>query len=180
MEERCLFEKLYLRSEKDPLSLASTERIIRASKQYEDDLHIELEKQQERSNIESVPVHWKCVDRYCHTRAIQKAMHEKALSASIEDVMAKPKRARRSEQQFFSFLQYCVFCGGKCDIVKDPKHPDRWCPAYVCREGETFGNRGLKEAIFEAYEKRKNAQSEQIRVRMAGVYTDLHTADVRQ
>ena len=26
----------------------------------------------------------------------------------------------------FSFLQYCLFCGGKCDIVKDPKHPDRW------------------------------------------------------
>ena len=83
------------------------------------------------------------------------------------------------EQQKFSFLQYCVFCGGKCDIVKDPKHPDRWHPAYVCREGETFGNRGLKEAIFEACEKRKNAQSEQIRVRMAGVYTDLHAADVR-
>ena len=50
---------------------------------------------------------------------------------------------------------------------------------YVCREGETFGNRSLKEAIFEACEKRKNAQSEQIRVRMAGVYTDLHAADVR-
>ena len=60
------------------------------------------------------------------------------------------------EQQNFSFLQYCVFCGGKCDIVKDPKHPDRWRrPAYVCREGETFGNRGLKEAIFEACEKKE-------------------------
>ena len=93
--------------------------------------------------------------------------------------MAKPKRARRSEQQFFSFLQYCLFCGGKCDIVKDPKHPDRWRPVYVCREGETFGNRGLKEAIFESCEKKENAQSEQIRVRMAGVFTDLHAADVR-
>ena len=61
MEERCLFEKLYLCSEKEPLSHASTERIIRSSKQCEDDLHIELEKLQERSNIESVPVHQKCV-----------------------------------------------------------------------------------------------------------------------
>ena len=118
MEERCLFEKLYLCSENDPLSQVSTERIIRASKQYEDDLHIELGKQQERSNIESVPVHRKCVDRYCHKRTIQKAMREKAQSASIEDIMDKPKRARRSEKQFFSFLQYCLFCGGKCDIVK--------------------------------------------------------------
>ena len=102
MEKRCLFEKLYLCLEKDPLSHAPTERIIRASKQYEDDLHIELEKQQERSNIESVPAHRKCVDRYCHKRTIQKAMCEKAQSASIEDVMAKPKRARRPEQQMFS------------------------------------------------------------------------------
>ena len=46
-------------------------------------------------------------------------------------------------------------------------------------KGKTFRNRGLKEAIFEACEKRKNAQSEQITVRMAGVYTDLHAADVR-
>ena len=68
---------------------------------------LNLKKQQERfrSNIEIVPVYRKCVDRYCHKRTIQKAMHEKAQSASIEDVMAKPKRARRSEQQFFSFLQ---------------------------------------------------------------------------
>ena len=60
--------------------------------------YIELEKQQERNNIESDPVHRKCVDRYCHKRTIQKAMCEKAQIASIEDVMAKSKRARRSEQ----------------------------------------------------------------------------------
>ncbi len=48
-----------------------------------------------------------------------------------------------------------------------------------CREGETFGNRGLREAILEACEKRKDTQSEQIRVRMGGVLTDLHAADVR-
>ena len=46
--------------------------------------------------------------------------------------------------------------------MKDPKHPDRWCPAYVCREGDTFENRGLKEVIFEACEKRKDTQSEEI------------------
>ena len=69
-------------------------------------------------------------------------MRERAQSASIEDVKAKPKRARQSEQQFLSFLQYCLFCGGKCDIVKDSKHPDIWCSAYICRVGETFGNRG--------------------------------------
>ena len=70
MEERCLFEKLYLCSENDLLFHASTEKNIRASKQYEDDFQIELEKQQERSNIKCVPVHRKCVDRYSHKRTI--------------------------------------------------------------------------------------------------------------
>ena len=46
-------------------------------------------------------------------------------------------------------------------------------------KGEIFGNSGLKEAIYEACEQRKDSQSEQVRVRMAGVLTDLHAADVR-
>ena len=63
--------------------------------------------------------------------------------------------------------------------MKDSKHPKRWRPAYVCREGEIFGNSGLKEAIYEACEQRRDSQSEQVRVRMAGVLTDLYATDVR-
>ena len=49
----------------------------------------------------------------------------------------------------------------------------------MCREGEAFGKGRLKEAIYEACEKRSDPQSEQVRLRMAGVLTDLHAADVR-
>lgn len=170
MEGRCFFEKLYSCLEKDPLSQASAERIITASKQYGDGLHIQLEE------MSSVSVHRKCVDKYCHKRVIQKALREGARSPCAEDLVSKPKRARRSGQLNFSFLQHCLFCGERCDIEKDPKHPGRWRPAYVCREGES---RGLKEAIYEACGKRTDMQSDQIRVRMAGVLTDLHAADVR-
>ena len=90
--------------------------------------------------------------------------------------MSKPKRVKRSEQPKFLFLQHCLFCGEKCAVAR---HPDRWRPAYVCREGESFGNRGLREAIFEVCEKMNDTQSEQVRVRMGGVLTDLHAADVR-
>ena len=38
---------------------------------------------------------------------------------------------------------------------------------------------GFKEEILEACEKRKDTQSEQIRMRMGGILTDLHAADVR-
>ena len=63
--------------------------------------------------------------------------------------------------------------------MRDLKHPKRWRPAYVCREGENFGNRGLKVPIYEACDLRRDFQSEQVRVRMAGVLTDLQAADVR-
>ena len=80
------------------------------------------------------------------------------------------------------FLQHCLFCGEKCDVLKDPKHPGRWRPAYSCREGEIFGNRGLglREAILEACEVRKDTQSEQIRVRMGGVLTKSIKVAVHQ
>ena len=180
MEDKCFFEKLFSCLEKDPLSQTSAERIMRASKQYGDGLHTELEQQQNiAGSIEGVLVHRKCVDKYCHKKTIQKVLHEKARSASAEDLVSNPKRARRSEQLKFLFLQHCLFCGEKSDVVKDPKHPGRWRPAYSCREGETFGNKGLREATLEACEVRKDTQSEQIRVRMGGVLTDLHAADVR-
>ena len=76
MEERCLFEKLYLCSEKDPLSHASTERIIRASKQYEDDLHIELEKQQERNR--------KCPCGTFHVKSSRPLHHPSHIFSSLQ------------------------------------------------------------------------------------------------
>ena len=45
-----------------------------ASKQYGDDLYIELEQQQKIvGNVESVRV-----DKYCHKRIIEKALREKS------------------------------------------------------------------------------------------------------
>ena len=26
----------------------------------------------------------------------------------------------------------CLFCGEKCDLQKDKKHPDRWRESYAC------------------------------------------------
>ena len=48
-------------------------------KQYGDDLYIELEQQQKIvGNVESVLVHRKCVDKYCHKRVVKKALREKS------------------------------------------------------------------------------------------------------
>ena len=33
----------------------------------------------------------------------------------------------------FDFQKHCLFCGETCNVNKDPKHPARWCRAYLCR-----------------------------------------------
>ena len=45
VEDNCFLKNLYSFSEKSVLSQASIERVIEASKQYKDGLHIELEQQ---------------------------------------------------------------------------------------------------------------------------------------
>ena len=114
LESRCFFSKLYSCSEKTSLSQTSIQRVIQASKQYEDGLHLELEQQQEQG-IKNIPVHRKCVDKYCHKKSIERAIHERckhfrSLSEG-EDFMSKPNRTRQSESLTFSFLQHCLFCG---------------------------------------------------------------------
>ena len=80
------------------------QKIIRASKQNEDDLHIELEKQQERSNIESVPVHQKCVDRYCH-----KTMHEKHKAQVLKMLWPNLREQGNQNSNFFHFFSIVSF-----------------------------------------------------------------------
>ena len=56
-------EQLYSCSDKDPLSQAATERITNPSKQYgDDDRHMEVEQQQEKSDIQRAPLRHTCVD----------------------------------------------------------------------------------------------------------------------
>ena len=123
VEEKCFFNALYSCSEKTSLSQTSIQRVIQASKQYEDGLHIELEQQQQLG-IESILVHRKCVDKYCHKKCIQRAVYERCKRTSEgENLTSKPKRTKRSNNATFSFLQHCFFCGELCNTVKDPKHP---------------------------------------------------------
>ena len=120
------------------------------------------------------------MDKYCHKKAIQKVLRERAegTQSSNEDLTSKPKQPRRSEQPTFPLILTVCFVAN-CDTEKDSKHPGRWRPAYVCSEGERIGSKSLKDAIYEACEKRKDVQADQVRVRMAGVLSDLHAADVR-
>lgn len=120
MESRCLFEKLYSCSERDPLSQASAERVIKASKQYGDGLHIEVEKELEIGSTQSVLVHRKCVDRYCHKKTIQKAIQERALSPCTE---AKPKRQEDLNNHIFRSFTIVSFVEQNVKLQKTKSIP---------------------------------------------------------
>ena len=157
---RCIFEKLYLCSEKDPLSHASTERIIRAGKQYKMIFTLNLKNSKselensKREATSKVSLFIGSVLTGIATRGLFRKLCVKRHKVQVLKMLWPNLREQGNQNnKFFHFFNIVSFCGGKCDIVKDPKHPDRWRPAYVCREWETFGNWDLKEAIFEACEK---------------------------
>ena len=125
VEDKCFFSNLYSCSEeKTSLSQTSIVRVIQASKQYEDGLHLELQKQQ-KLGILSIFVHRKFIDKYCYKKTIQRAIQEKFRKRDEGDLLSKPKQVRRSENQKFSFLHLCIVCGEQCNTVKDSKHPKR-------------------------------------------------------
>ncbi len=184
MEKQCFFIDLYSCSKcKDPLSEAGAERIIKASKQYKDELCAELEEQYESEKALTVPVHRKCIDKYCHKKNIQKALrsNERLLPSTScsQELATDVKRARRSEHLKFIALLHCIFCGEMCEVHKDPKNPSRWREAYICRQGEVEGRTNLKEEVIKTCDRRNDVESEKVRVRIAGIPSDLHAADIR-
>lgn len=70
-----------------------------------------------------------------------------------------------------------MFCGEECRLTKDKKNPSRWKPAYQFRKVEE--GKKLKDTILDICNERKDEWSEQIRVRMSAVISDLHAADAR-
>lgn len=82
MESLCLFDKLYSCSRsKDALSQARADRVIKASKQYGDEIYVELEQQLEHDKTLAVPVHCKCIDKYC-----RKKKHPKSFARQRQSV----------------------------------------------------------------------------------------------
>ena len=151
---------LYLCSKKDVLSRASVERIMVVSKQYGDDLYIELEQQQKIvGNVESVLVHRKCVDKYCHKRVIEKALREKARNPVAEDLVSKPKRARRSEQpKFFCFN---IVSSVEKNVLLLGILSTQTGGVLHMFAGKSAGKGKLLEAMFEVCEKRNDTSSHQ-------------------
>ena len=104
---------------------ARIDSIIKASKVYRDDLHVELEQQIEVDENLIIYFHMNCVSRY--TSLTNTTRH--TLDHSVND---PPANKFCRSQTSYDFFSWCLYCGDKCDLFKDPKHPDRWRAAFIC------------------------------------------------
>ena len=76
-------------------------------------------------------------------------------TVALNRIATHQKRTRRSEIPKFVWKEDCFFCGEKCDMQRDPKHPDRFRSAYECHTSDrpgvsskTFKDTVLKVFIF--------------------------------
>ena len=177
MEQSCVFKFRYGTTcdEKAPLSettgIARIETIINASKLYWDTLHVELEtKVAENDNFKTY-YHRNCVSRYTSKTNLAKLKNNESASPV--------KRLRRSTS-VFDFKRHCLYCGNACELNKDPKNPQRWRPAFLCRSTLTeHGDRPYKEYLLDKCHSRNDHWANEVQTRIKAAVSDLHVVDAR-
>ena len=118
------------------LSDARLATIAAKSKKRNDDLHTRFKSLPHTIIIKA---HEASTSRYTSEYHIDKFLKRKK-RLSIENVPLKKTR-RTSGASTFVWKLHCLFCGKLCPVVKDPKHPDRWRPASVCRTSDRGPNK---------------------------------------
>lgn len=185
MAEECYFksqfecEKVVKKQDLSTLTAKRIENVIKCSKQYEDNIHEELQTNFENDRNFVVKAHRSCVDKYCHPKRVKTALKRKQTDCGEGTSGIPTKRWRRSELPQFCFKQHCLYCGEECKLTKDPKNPSRWRAAFVCRQVEKRGHKSLKEEILDKCDERKDKWASEVRVRLGGAVSDLHAADAR-
>ncbi|KAG0727209.1 hypothetical protein GWK47_035120 [Chionoecetes opilio] len=151
-------------------------RIIKASKDRDDTLHIELEKKLRLNPDMKVKCHKSCVSTYTSRHHIQRSRKR---HGQTERSFSEPlTRKRRSDPSEFEFKKHCLFCGEMC-VPKDPKHPSRWRKVCQCRTVGRPGRKSFKDSIIEKCEERGDKLSADVRIRVLGARSDLHAADAQ-
>ena len=65
-------------------------------------------------------------------------------------------------------------------MTLNPKHPDRWNKATLCRTADRGeGNKSFKEVILTTCDKRNDEVANQVRIRIQGAISDLHASNGR-
>ena len=138
MEGECLFKFCYNCSDTERLQCSKgddrLDSIMKASKTHNDHLDAVLQRKMENNPAYKGTYHKACVSKYL-TKAKRLSDKMKHAGTSVSDPHPD-KKTCLSLGHPFDCLTQCLYCGCCCNIVPDPKHPDRWVPAYLVRETE--------------------------------------------
>ena len=118
-----------------------------------------------------IKYHKNCVSKYC----------------LVKNQPPQPppwKKRRASIETPFRHKKDCVYCANPFDIVKDPKHPDRWDEAYCVTENVFFCKTRNKNIEYQVYIKehcqaRNDKLGIQVGLRIDGIHIDAVASDVR-
>ena len=155
--------------------LSCVHSIISAGQAYEDHLHIELTQKLSETKDLTFNYHKDCVSRY--TSKSNTKHGKKYTEARLPPL----KKLRHSIAPFDLFTQ-CLYCSENCVLEKDPKHPDRWKPAYLCRStlSKRDGNMvSYKQNILDKCSERGDQWAEDVCLCIEGAVSDLHAAEAR-
>ena len=150
----------------------STNRIITASKKRGDELYQNLDPDT------TVKSHKDCISTYTSSLHITRYLKKHQKQSPITP--HSPKRKKRRETRQFIFKEHCIFCGQDCPLTPNPRHPERWDKASLCRtsdRGDT--EKTFKEAILNVCKLRNDQWGYEIELRLSGATADLHAADGR-
>lgn len=182
MSEKCFFEwKFSCQKKSEKLSVAGAQRIetiIKCSKVYQDGKWEELEEKITADKDFRILCHRGCVSTYTSKTHVKRALSP---DNAISNTGTSSKRMqRRSEAPIFNFKEYCLFCGLKCELQKDEKHPDRWRAAFQFRALEHNSKKmAIKEAILQTCVESNDTWASEVKLRLAGCVADLHAVDAR-
>ena len=107
------------------------------------------------------------------------SIHRKTNLSTYKKAEGAPpaKRLRRS-LSVFDFKRHCLYCGKACEITKDPKHPHRWRPAFLCRSTHSkLDGMPHKEYLLEKCRSRNDLWASEVQSRIEGAVSDLHAVD---
>lgn len=180
MDEKCIFKFRYgddcvdtdrCSQNSGPSRIHS---IIKASKSYKDDLHIELENQFQQNENLTVYYHKNCVSRYTSKSNLAKYENPD------NDNAPPPSKRLRHSLAPFDFKANCLYCGQECCVDKDPRHPDRWEPAFLCRSTHSeHEQKNYKDFLLEKCDGRNDEWANEVRLRIQGAVSDLHAVEAR-
>ena len=119
--------------------------------------------------------HRDCASSYTSSYHINRYLKRTGSSSSSNEPL--PTKRTWSDIKQFEFRENCLFCGETCALIPDPRHPDRWQKAVLCRTADHPGRQSFKEAILEACGSQKNKWARQVEVCFMGAVSNLHAAD---